>query len=101
MSKWIKHNGKGRPVPAGTIIDVIRFNGSKVENITAGGGPTVDPQGNVVSPRRARWSAWDHFDGGPMAVKYRAYRVRQKSDRFAAQMEALRSFLTIRAEELA
>lgn len=73
-SGWRDHDGCGRPVPPGTLVDVRRFNGD-VERIIAGAGPTVAPNGVIVDPSRARWSAWDHFDGGPKAVKFRAYRI--------------------------
>lgn len=101
MSGWISHNGMGRPVPIGTIIDVIRFNGQEEENVVAGRAPTVDREGNVVCPSRGRWSAWDYHDGGPMGVKYCAYRIRKLNERFSRQIEALRSLLSVREEELA
>lgn len=74
MIGWQTHEGKGRPIPVGTLVDVRRFNGD-VDRIIAGAGPTVAPDGTVIDSSRARWSGWDHFDGGPMAVKFRAYRV--------------------------
>lgn len=100
-SGWIEHNGHGRPVPVGTLVDVVRFNGSVEENVIAGRSRTADRFGDTLPPSRGRWSAWDHYDGGPMGVKFCAYRVRQETERFSAQMTALRSLLTIREEEFA
>lgn len=73
-SEWEYHDGRGRPIPLGSVVDVRRFNGD-VERIIAGAGPTVAPNGVIMDPSCARWNAWDHFDGGPMAVKFRAYRI--------------------------
>ncbi|EZP79518.1 hypothetical protein BV97_03955 [Novosphingobium resinovorum] len=76
---WVEHHGRGRPVPVGTVVDLMHFNGDVTRAFVAGSGKTFDVDGSVIHPSRARWSGWDHSDGGPMGPKFRAYRIMQKA----------------------
>lgn len=80
---WREHAGFGCPVPVGTLVDVRRFNGD-VDRFNAGHGPVIDDAGNPISCGKGRWSCWNHFDGGPKAVKARTYRVVEGATAYAA-----------------
>ena len=72
-SKWIEHDGKGRPVPIGTLIDIRLFNGDVLERVRPG-QICVDLDGTVIKGP-GRWNGWRYDDGGPMAPKFKAYRL--------------------------
>ena len=95
---WIQHNGLGRPIPIGTMVQVEMFNGL-IRTIAAG---TVvhDVDGRQIPPERsAGWSAWDYHDGGPMAPKFRAYRLIATSETRERNTAMFRSWLNTRALE--
>ena len=71
---WIKHHGRGCPLPKGTLIEVRHFNGEVSSGVRVG-GICVARDGSPLPQSCARWSGWDYSDGGPMAPKFREYRV--------------------------
>ena len=97
---WVEHNGAGRPVPVGTLVQVRMFNGD-VLTIKAGTG-TFDLDGTPIPAwRSAGWSAWDYNDGGPMAPKFRSYRVLTDDTARERNAAMFQSWLNVRQEELA
>lgn len=100
MSRWIIHNGCGRPVPIGTLVEVQMFNGVRRE--IAAGTATHDLDGSPIPAwRSAGWSAWDFNDGGPLGPKFRAYRLVEVDKRMARDAALFRSWLVVREGELA
>lgn len=91
---WVQHNGQGRPVPAGTPVEVEMFNGVR-RQITAGSG-THDIDGTPIPDwRSAGWSAWDYSDGGPMEPKFKAYRVLLLDSRKERDAALFQSWLNV------
>lgn len=86
---WIKHDGKGCPVPLGTCVDIRHFNGDTTRNYIAGGGVTFAPDGSIVAPNTARWNGWEFSDGGPMGPKFKEYRIAKRE----LTMEMFRNML--------
>ena len=97
-SAWIIHHGNGCPLPKGTLIDVRLHNGEVLQRIAVG-GVTVGLDGSIISRSRGRWNAWDYSDGGPMAPKFKAYRICEDAKARNAAMFA--SWLDIRELEVA
>ncbi|PTD19897.1 hypothetical protein [Sphingomonas fennica] len=100
MSGWVQHSGNGCPLPQGTLIDVRHFNGDVTRGVRVGGF-TVDLDGSLISRSRGRWSGWDYSDGGPMAPKFKAYRVCVDGAAHERNAAMFRSWLNVRQEELA
>jgi hypothetical protein len=96
---WISHSGNGRPVPLGTKLDILHFNGDVTRGFVAGSGMTFDVDGAVIAPSRARWSGWDYHDGGPMAPKFKAYRLFVNNERRERNATMFRSWLKVRQKE--
>lgn len=94
MSAWITHTGQGRPVPVGTTLDILHFNGDVTHGFIAGSGVTFDIDGAVIDKSRARWSGWDFHDGGPMGPKFKAYRLLVPDDQRERNAAMFRSWLT-------
>lgn len=97
-SDWVEHDGRGRPVPPGTIVDIRHFNGDVTHDFVVGGATTFAPDGTVIELSRARWSGWEFHDGGPMGPKFRAYRVKGEPAGQRLQSEILRQPLCQTAE---
>lgn len=95
---WIEHHGRGRPIPIGTMVQVEMFNG--IIRTIAAGTVVHDVDGRQIPPERsAGWSAWNYHDGGPMAPKFRAYRLVATSETRARDTAMFRSWLNVRALE--
>lgn len=99
MSGWIEHDGTGRPVPLGTSVEVRMFNGD-VQSFKAGAA-TFDLDGTPIDRSRGRWSGWDYSDGGPMAPKFRSYRILTDGSGRERATVLFRSWLNAREGELA
>lgn len=80
---WIRHHGRGRPIPAGTLVKVRMFNG-EVTTIRAGEVCHAPDGTPIPMSRSAGWSAWDYHDGGPMAPKFKEYCVVQATPKRTA-----------------
>ena len=89
---WVDHSGNGYPLPNGTLVQARRFNGD-VETFRIGDAKTVARDGTEIPASRARWSAWDYFDGGPMPVKFRSYRVLSTPEVFERNTAMFREWL--------
>lgn len=76
---WVEHHGAGRPLPNGTLIDVRHFNGEVTEGVAVG-SMCFAPDGSPLPMICRRWSGWDRNDGGPMAPKFKAFRIRTAVD---------------------
>ncbi len=95
---WITHSGNGCPVAIGTLVEVEMFNG--VRKTIAAGTSTHDLDGTTVPrSRSAGWSAWDFNDGGPMAPKFKAYRLIVNNERGERNATMFRSWLRVRQKE--
>lgn len=94
MSEWVVHDGKGCPLPAGTLVDVRHFNGEVSVSVRVGGF-TVAPDGARIPRSRGRWSGWDYHDGGPMPPKFKAYRTYKAADRRARDTALFNSWLLV------
>lgn len=91
---WIEHNGAGRPVPIGTLVEARMFNG-EVRRFTVGNA-TFGLDGAPIDRSRGRWSGWDYSDGGPMGPKFRYYRVLIESIARERSAAMFRSWLNVR-----
>ena len=97
---WVKHHGNGRPVPIGTLVDVLMFNGV-IRTIVAGTG-THDLNGDPIpDSQSAGWSGWIYDDGGPIGPKFKSYRVIVRDERRERNAAMFRSWLNVRERELA
>lgn len=98
---WIAHNGNGRPVPLGTLVEVRMFNGD-VQRLKTGAA-TFDLDGTPIPAwRSAGWSGWDYGDGGPMGPKFKEYRVLRMDTHTRERNAAMfRSWLNVREREVA
>ena len=77
---WIEHDGKGRPVPLGTLCDLRLMNGEVAERVRI--GPTsFTNDGTIIPASKFQWSGWRYDDGGPMAPKIKAYRLCKDEER--------------------
>lgn len=100
MNGWTHHDGAGRPVPLGTPVEVRMFNGD-VQSFRAGSA-TFDLDGTPIDrSRSAGWSGWDYSDGGPMAPKFRSYRIITDDAARERNTATFRSWLGIRQKEIA
>lgn len=70
---WIEHDGRGRPVPIGTLVDVRHFTGDVTTNVRAGQF-AIAPDCTRI-PLGNHWNGWVWDDGGPKPPKFKAYRL--------------------------
>lgn len=93
MTPWVIHHGNGRPLPAGTKLDILHFNGDVTRGFVVGSGVTFDIDGSIIDRVHARWSGWDHHDGGPLAPKFKAYRLMVQGESRERNAAMFRSWL--------
>lgn len=92
---WVKHDGKGRPVPRGTYVDIRHFNGDVSLNVEIGGNTAFGADGT-----RGRgpytYNGWNFTDGGPMGPKFKEYRLAERE----LTMESFRAMLNAPVREV-
>lgn len=92
-NSWVMHHGRGAPLPAGTLVQVLRFNGD-VDTFHIGAGQIISADGSPMPSGNARWSCWNHEDGGPRSVKAKSYRVLVEASTHARNAAMFRGWLS-------